>query len=68
MGFEIVEKFKEFHEAEAIINRDKTVAVWSNEVKNPLALRYASKSYKKGTLFNTTGLPVSSFRTGNWKK
>jgi len=32
-------------------------------VKEPMAVRYAYKDYVKGDLYNTEGLPASSFRT-----
>jgi len=35
-------------------------------VDQPVAVRYAFKDYIKGTLYNMSGLPASSFRTDNW--
>ena len=40
--------------------------VKSDEVKKPVAVRYAFENYVDGDLYGTEGLPVSSFRTDNW--
>lgn len=68
IGFEISGEDKIFYKAQAQIQSDKSVLVWSNQVKYPVAVRYAFKNCTEGTLFNTEGLPASSFRTDNWKK
>jgi len=67
-GFEIAGADKVFHTAKAEINRDKSVTVSSDEVLEPVAVRYAFKNCEKGTLFNTEGLPASSFRTDTWEQ
>lgn len=56
---------KVFHSAKAWIFRSK-VYVCSDEVKKPVAVRYAFENYVEGDLFGTEGLPVSSFRSDNW--
>ncbi len=67
-NFEIAGEDKVFYPAEAMIHKDKSgsVVVWSDAVKNPISVRYAFKSWADGSLFNTQGLPASSFRTDNW--
>ena len=40
--------------------------VWSDEVPEPVAVRYGYTNYVDGSLYNTEGLPASSFRTDNW--
>lgn len=40
--------------------------VWSTEVAKPVAVRYGFSNYVDGSLYNTEGLPASSFRTDNW--
>ncbi|MDT0648013.1 sialate O-acetylesterase [Zunongwangia sp. F260] len=65
-GFEVAGSDKKFHPAQAIINRNKTITVSSEEVKKPVAVRYAFKNCIEGTLYNTYGLPASSFRTDSW--
>ncbi|WP_282073926.1 sialate O-acetylesterase [Polaribacter atrinae] len=67
-GFEIAGEDKVFHEALVKINRNKTITVWSDNVLKPKAVRYAFKNCVLGTLYNTEGLPASSFRTDNWEK
>ncbi len=66
-GFEIAGEDKVFHPANAQIKGDKTVEVWSDIVTNPVAVRYAFNNCVEGSLFNTEGLPASSFRTDNWE-
>ena len=67
-GFEIAGTDKIFHPAEASINGDKTLSIWSSHVSQPVAVRYAFKNCEAGTLFNTEGLPASSFRTDTWEE
>ncbi len=67
-GFEIAGEDKVFYPAEAIFTKDKnrSITVWSDSVKSPVSVRYAFKSWAQGCLFNSQGLPASSFRTDNW--
>jgi sialate O-acetylesterase len=52
--------------ASAKIDHDK-ITVWSNEVPNPVAVRYAWTDNPAGAnLYNKEGLPASPFRTDNW--
>jgi len=37
-------------------------------VPQPVAVRYAFKDFIVGDLFNTEGLPASSFRTDDWEQ
>ncbi len=62
--FEVAGADKVFHSAKAWITRNQ-VYVKSEEVKNPVAVRYAFHDWAVGDLFHD-GLPVSSFRTDNW--
>ncbi len=64
--FEVAGEDKVFHPANATIEKN-TVMVQSNDVKNPVAVRYAYKEWVMGQLYNNDGLPASSFRTDNWK-
>jgi len=63
--FEIAGTDKHFYPAKAIIN-GSSVTVSSEQVKEPVAVRYAFKDFIVGDLFGTDGLPVSSFRTDDW--
>jgi len=56
---------KVFHPAKAWIVRSK-MYVKSEDVKKPVAVRYAFENYVEGDLFSTEGLPVSSFRSDKW--
>ena len=62
---EIAGEDKVFHPAKAWIIHSK-LYVKSDEVKKPVAVRYAFKDWADGDLFGD-GLPVSSFRTDNWE-
>lgn len=64
-GFKIAGEDKVFYEATAQIKKGKLI-VWSKEVKKPIAVRYGFQDWVNGSLFNTSGLPASSFRTDNW--
>lgn len=63
--FEIAGADKKFYPAKAKIT-GSSVTVSADEVKNPVAVRYAFKDFVVGDLFGNDGLPVSSFRTDNW--
>jgi sialate O-acetylesterase len=64
-SFEVAGVNKNFYPATAaIINNG--VILTSLEVKHPVAVRYAFKDFVVGELFNTEGLPASSFRTDDW--
>jgi sialate O-acetylesterase len=65
-GFEIAGEDRFFYPAEALINRDRTVTVWSKYVPHPAAVRYAFGDCVAGSLFNIAGLPASPFRTDDW--
>ena len=64
--FEVAGEDRVFHPAKAWIERSK-LYVKCDEVKKPVAVRYAFKDWADGDLF-CDGLPVSSFRTDNWDK
>jgi sialate O-acetylesterase len=57
---------KVFHPAQASIDKDKLV-VWSKEVKEPVAVRFAFGNTAIGNLFSKEGLPVVPFRTDDWE-
>lgn len=65
--FEVAGEDRKFYPATAWIARSK-VMVKSKDVKKPIAVRYAFRNYAEGDLFGVNGLPVSSFRTDNWKE
>jgi sialate O-acetylesterase len=65
-NFEIAGTDKIFHPAKAIIIPGRKVEVTADNVSSPTAVRYAFKNWVVGTLYNTEGLPASSFRTDHW--
>lgn len=63
MQFAIAGKDKKFVWAKAIIERN-TVVVWSDEILEPMYVRYAWADNPEGAnLINAEGLPASPFRT-----
>lgn len=63
--FEIAGADHKFYSAIAKV-RTKSILLYSPYVKQPVAVRYAFHNYVKGEIFNTEGLPLSSFRTDDW--
>ena len=63
--FEIAGANKRFYPAKAFIT-NAGVSLICPSVKEPVAVRYAFKDFITGDLFNTEGLPASSFRTDDW--
>ena len=61
-GFEIAGSDNVFYPASAKIINEK-VRVYSEKVKMPKRVRYGWKNYFDATLFNSEGLPASSFQT-----
>ncbi len=66
-NFEVAGENKRFVPAKAFIT-GKGITLFSPAVEKPVAVRYAFKDFVVGDLFNTEGLPASSFRTDDWEK
>ena len=64
-GFSIAGEDKKFYWAEARIEGDGVV-VSSEQVVNPVAVRYAWANNPDCNLYNKEGLPASPFRTDSW--
>lgn len=64
--FEVAGEDKVFVPAKAKIEGN-SVKVWSKDVKNPVAVRFAWDNIAEPNLFNKEGLPASAFRTDNWE-
>jgi len=64
--FEIAGANKRFYPAQAFIT-SAGITLFSPSVAQPVAVRYAFKDFVVGDLFNTEGLPASSFRTDDWE-
>ncbi len=56
-----------FVKADVKIDGNKLI-VYNNEIKNPVAVRYAWSNTAEATLFNKEGLPASTFKTDHWKE
>ena len=54
-----------FVPAQAVVKENKLI-VWSDEVQNPVSVRYAWENTVRANLFNAFDLPASSFRTDHW--
>jgi len=63
--FTIAGADKKFVEAKAEIDNN-TVLVYSEQVTEPVAVRYAWSNTAVGNLYNFDGLPASPFRTDDW--
>ena len=64
--FEVAGANKRFYPAKAFIT-NPGITIFCPYVAEPVAVRYAFKDFIVGDLFNTEGLPASSFRTDNWE-
>jgi sialate O-acetylesterase len=65
-GFEIAGEDKVYHPAKAEIEvGPDRLAVYSENVPNPIAVRYAYKNYVEPSIFSIYGIPVAPFRTDN---
>ena len=63
--FTIAGQDRKFVEAKAQIDGN-SVVVWSEEVKRPIAVRFAWSRSAEPNLMNEDGLPASAFRTDDW--
>lgn len=63
--FLIAGKDKQFHPAEVKIDGDKLI-VSSDQVKEPVAVRFAWEDTAEPNFINSAGLPASPFRTDEW--
>ncbi|WP_299568686.1 sialate O-acetylesterase [uncultured Pedobacter sp.] len=66
-NFEVAGDNQQFYPATSVKIKGYTIEVISNDVKKPVAVRYAFKAWVVGNLYNTEGFPASSFRTDNWE-
>ena len=63
--FEVAGANKRFYPATAFIT-NAGITLFSQSVNEPVAVRYAFSDFIVGDLFNTEGVPASSFRTDDW--
>lgn len=65
-GFLVAGENQRFLPAKAWITRNG-ITLFNENITNPVAVRYAWEDFTIGKLFNTEGLPASSFRTDDWE-
>lgn len=65
-NFTVAGNNQQFVPAQASIT-SQGITLFSPNVANPVAVRYAFDDFVAGELFNTEGLPASSFRTDDWE-
>lgn len=66
-NFKVAGENKNFVPAQAFIT-NQGISIYAPNVEKPVAVRYAFDDFVIGELFNTEGLPASSFRTDDWEK
>ncbi len=64
-GFTIAGADHKFYLADAKINGNQ-IEVWSENVPEPVAVRYAWADNPDCNVFNSSGFPMIPFRTDNW--
>ncbi|MFK7736079.1 MAG: sialate O-acetylesterase [Pirellulaceae bacterium] len=67
VGFAIAGEDQKFVWADAKILKDGRIEVSSTEVASPVAVRYAWADNPVCNMFDTKGLPLTPFRTDEWK-
>ncbi|GAB6119880.1 sialate O-acetylesterase [Dysgonomonas termitidis] len=66
-GFEIAGEDRVFYPAKAEIEtKSCRLAVSSEKVTSPVAVRYAYRNYAEAGVFGVDGIPVAPFRTDDW--
>ena len=66
IGFYIAGQDRIFHHARAQIIKDSQLQVWSDDVPQPVAVRYGWSNLPMGGLMNFRELPAYPFRTDKW--
>jgi len=66
IGFAVCGEDKVWHWAKGIVEGKDKVSVWSEEVTQPIAIRYAWADNPVCNLFSEDGLPVTPFRTDDF--
>lgn len=66
VGFYIAGEDRQFHIAHAQVISGNQIQVWSDDVPEPVAVRYAQTNLPIGGLMNGRELPAYPFRTDTW--
>jgi sialate O-acetylesterase len=67
IGFTIAGNDEKFVSAYAEIINNNQIMVWSDQISNPASVRFGWVNSYKTNLFNEIDLPVSPFKTDDWK-
>ncbi len=68
-GFTVAGSDRIFYPEVAQVNRkENCIEIICRNVNEPVAVRYGWGNYIRATLYNTAGLPASSFRTDSWEQ
>ncbi|MDN5204571.1 sialate O-acetylesterase [Fulvivirgaceae bacterium BMA10] len=67
LGLTIAGKDQKFVDAQAEIVNGNQLKVWSDKIKRPVAVRFGWSNAPFVNLFNEANLPLSPFKTDNWK-
>lgn len=65
-GFTIAGADQKFVFAEAKIINSNQMEIWSEQIDNPVAVRYAWATNPVCNMYNRDGLPMTPFRTDEW--
>ena len=65
-GFEVAGEDRVFYPATGETIQRDCIVVKCPQVKNPVAVRYGFRNWCEASVFGTTGIPASPFRTDNW--
>ncbi len=63
VNFDIAGTDTVYLNAKAKITKEGKVVVWHDSIRNPIAVRYAFKDFVVGELYNSMGLPASTFQS-----
>jgi len=66
-GFTIAGENQKFYPAKAIIRDKSSVILFSEELRGPVAIRYAWTGNLPANLYDNEGTPCIPFRTDNWQ-
>lgn len=68
-GFQMAGEDRKFYDAKAeFVSSSRRIAVTCKEVPKPVAVRYCFKGWAEGNVYNSSLLPMSSFRTDTWER
>ena len=65
-NFQIAGEDKAFYPARAVLEKNGSITLTSEQVKHPVAVRYCFTNDAMPDLFDVNGLPLLPFRTDEW--